>query len=376
MRGHAALLSALPADDIECSVTPLDPSDTVIESLTDTVIFDRTEKEHVPYRQLTFSTTEDDTRYRVVLRRCLLESEDLLESVLGATVVALSLLLVGIIMLNTVLSRWLWRPFHRTLEAARRFRLHTDEMFQPRRSHIDEFDRLNTVLDRMTTRIREDYTNLEQFTANAAHELRTPLTIILAKLEGLLDTGSLSETQQKLVADAYDATTRLSQLNRGLLLLTRIDARHYVERSQVNLSDEIAAQLDQYREFLQMKAIDTNAKLDPPLIVHMNPALATVLISTLLSNAVVHNIPSGSIDICSTGHRLTMVNTGRPLPMDPSLLFERFRKADQSSASLGLGLSIALKICESYGFTLSYESRDTRHTVHVAFVPATPPSSA
>jgi signal transduction histidine kinase len=249
--------------------------------------------------------------------------------------------------------------------------VNTGKRLEEHPSDIDEFKRLTDVLTRMTARINEDYESLKQFTSNAAHELQTPLAVILAKLEGLMNANSLSEPQQKLVGDAYSAANRLNQLNRGLLLLTRIEAGRFGERTEVCLSDEVAGQLEHYREEIAMKGISVTAELEPPLRVPMNQSLATVLVSTLLGNAVVHNVEHGTLDVRTADGCLTIANSGQPLTVDPSSLFERFRKADQSSPSLGLGLSIAHRICEASGFSLTYDCVGTQHTVRVDFTPGT-----
>jgi signal transduction histidine kinase len=372
LHGQLRVLSALPGGDVERSVVPVADSVVAAESLKDTVVYYLPDAEDVPYRQLSYVAREAGRSYRVTLRRCLMESEDLLEGVLVSTVTALALLLVGILALNTLVSRRLWRPFYRTLEAAEQYRVDAAKRLEGPTSGIDEFTRLNDVLARMTERIGEDYESLKQFTSNAAHELQTPLAVILAKLEGLVNADGLDEGQQKLVGDAYRAANKLNQLNRGLLLLTRIEAGRFGERTEVCLSDEVAGQLEHYREAIEMKGIRVTAELAPPLRVPMNQSLATVLVSTLLGNAVVHTVEHGELVVKVAPQRLVISNSGKPLAVDPATLFERFRKADQSSSSLGLGLSIAHRICETHGFAVTYHCVGTRHTVSVDFARGAP----
>ncbi len=367
LRGHLGVLSQLADDDVERSVVQVADLVGAEESLKDTVVYYLPDSEDVPYRQLKYLADEDGVSYQVTLRRCLIESEDLLEGVLTSVVVAMGLLLVGLLALNTLVSRRLWRPFYRTLQTAEQYRVNAANWHAGPPGDIEEFVRLNDVLSQMTARIGEDYESLKQFTANAAHELQTPLAVILAKLEGLVNANDLSEPQQKLVGEAYRAAHRLAQLNRGLLLLARIEAGRFREQASVCLSDEVGAQLAHYREAIEMKGITVTADLEPPVYVPMNQSLATVLVSTLLGNAVVHNVEHGTVKVSTADGCLTIVNSGRPLAVAPTSLFERFRKGDQASSSLGLGLSIAYRICQVHGFSVTYQTEGTQHTVRVGF---------
>ena len=99
----------------------------------------------------------------------------------------------------------------------------------------------------------------------------------------------------------------------------------------------------------------------------MNPVLAEILISNLLSNAVRYNIVDGFIRITTGKNNLSIVNSGTELKSDPSELFERFRKANQAGEGVGLGLYIVRKICDTYGFKASYLYKDSVHEIQINF---------
>src|SRR5690606_31462385 len=97
-----------------------------------------------------------------------------------------------------------------------------------------------------------------------------------------------------------------------------------------------------------------------------SPSLADILVSNLLNNAVKHNLRnSGFIAISVAKNKLTVVNTGLPLTVEPSKLFERFQKQNASTGSLGLGLAIVKKICEISQLGLQYHYDDGLHTISV-----------
>ncbi|MDZ7695018.1 MAG: ATP-binding protein [Balneolaceae bacterium] len=91
----------------------------------------------------------------------------------------------------------------------------------------------------------------------------------------------------------------------------------------------------------------------------MHP-VADILWTNLLQNAIKHNVDEGTINIDLNKERLIISNTGKPLKVNPEDLFKRFKKADQSTSSIGLGLSIVKRIVNQSNFDISY----TNHYFH------------
>ena len=99
----------------------------------------------------------------------------------------------------------------------------------------------------------------------------------------------------------------------------------------------------------------------------MNETLAEILIINLFTNAIKHNNRDGKINIEVTEKFLSISNTGSAPKTDPSAYFERFKKDSDSGESLGLGLSIVLKICETYHFNITYKYEENLHKMTIDF---------
>ena len=209
-----------------------------------------------------------------------------------------------------------------------------------------------------------DYEEIKSFTENASHEIQTPLSIIKSRLE-LLSQSDLSEDQMNTIQSVYEATNRLSKLNQSLILLTKIDNQQFSESEEVNMSILINKHLSNYEELISAKLITIKKNIRDNVKININETLAEILVSNLITNAIKHNIDKGVIEIILTGHQISISNTGIPLQSESSELFERFKKDKVSSESLGLGLSIVKKICERYGFTVTYHYSDLLHTVSI-----------
>src|SRR5208283_3959431 len=94
---------------------------------------------------------------------------------------------------------------------------------------------LNKTLDRMAKRMRRDYVNLKEFNENASHEIQTPLAIIKSKLELLIQSEGLNEEQMGMINSVYESAARMSKLNQGLLLISKIDNNQFHQTEVVNL---------------------------------------------------------------------------------------------------------------------------------------------
>jgi signal transduction histidine kinase len=207
---------------------------------------------------------------------------------------------------------------------------------------------------------------LKEFAENASHEIQTPLSITRGKLELLSET-DLSPEQYRYVNDSQRALKKLSRLSESLSLLTKIDNHEFTDTDEVNMTNLIEESTQSFDEFIKLNGLSVEAELKEDVITRIHPVLADILWTNLFQNAIKHNIEGGSIHIALTEQSLTISNTGKPLQTDPEELFSRFKKGEQNSDSIGLGLSIIKKIADQNNYTVSYQYEEGWHTVEVTF---------
>lgn len=199
--------------------------------------------------------------------------------------------------------------------------------------------------------------------------MQTPMAIINSKLELLIQSEKLSEEQMHLIKPVYEATTRMSKLNQGLLLISKIDNNQFSATENVELEKIIEKNLENFEEIIQMKDIEVTREFTEPVVLRMNKILAEILISNLITNSIKHNVQNGRIEIMLNKKKLRISNTGQPLAIDPRKLFERFRKSDRGGDSVGLGLAIVKEIINFYQFTIEYLVSDSLHSLIIDFSP-------
>ena len=175
----------------------------------------------------------------------------------------------------------------------------------------------------------------------------------------------LTEEQLSHIQTIDHAATKLSRLNHSLLLLTKIENRQFEYDEEIDFKPLIEAQLKELDEFTHLQKITVQNQIDHSKIVRMNPVLADVMLRNLLTNAIRYCSKPGTIQISLEQSQLVIANTGAPLKIRDGQIFDRFKKDQQLSDSLGLGLSIVKKICELYNFQIEYDYQNNYHSFKI-----------
>ncbi len=328
-------------------------------------IFSSEENEWVASREIVFPVHVADKDFKVMISKSQQETDDLIQLILLITFTIVTLLLLVLFIINRFLLNKLWRPFNTTLQQLKQFQLTGNKDLQLENTSINEFADLNNAVSIMSNRVSMDYEALKNFTENASHEIQTPLAIIQSKLELLMQCENLQEEQMGQIQSMQDACNRLSKLNQSLILLTKIDNHQFQEKDLVNLGELLKRQLKNYEELIAVKQITITTTIDDNCELQMNEMMAEILISNLVTNAIKHNTDKGKIEIVLSADQMIVSNTGPDLKTNPAELFERFKKDNPGSASLGLGLSIVKKICGQNNFLVEYNFGDGMHVVHI-----------
>ena len=329
--------------------------------------FDNMEGEEETFRRLDFPVSVNGNIYTATVKKSQQETEDIVRLILMITFCIIIFLLLILFVANRFLLRKLWKPFNNTLAQLKEFNLSGMNKIILQKTDIDEFTELNKTADLLTQKVNSDYESLKSFTENASHEIQTPLAIIKTKLELLSQSEHLDNIQISTIQSLNDATNRLSKLNQSLLLLTKIENRQFIKTENINISLILDGYIENFEELAEAKKIAIIKNIEKNSLVEMNESLASILISNIIINAIKHNHNNGKIEIELVGNSLTIRNTGEIPEKDTSEFFERFKKHSASNDSLGLGLSIVKKICETYGFPVSYRYERDMHIVTVQF---------
>jgi two-component system, OmpR family, sensor histidine kinase VanS len=246
----------------------------------------------------------------------------------------------------------------------------------------DEYRELADAFDTMLARLEAHVAEQRRFAANASHELRTPLAVSKA----LLDVARTDPTHDtgEVIARLHTVNTRAIDLTEALLLLSRAGQRSFT-REHVDLSliaEEATETLLPLAERHGV-TVETSGDLTPTL---GSPTLLLQLITNLVHNAIVHNLPEhGTVRVTTSGRPravvLTVENTGEQVsPRLASTLTEPFQRGTErvhtDHAGVGLGLAIVKTITHAHDGTLTLTPRPAGGLRVAVELPAASPHTA
>ncbi len=208
----------------------------------------------------------------------------------------------------------------------------------------------NGYVNRIKTLIERE----REFSANASHELRTPLTIVKAATESLLLRPNLPEDLKQKLRRIERAANEMSERLQVLLILSREPDASQEGVETTDLVQLLEQLLDDY-ETLRPPAVSVVEQIFSRPLIRAPRAMLSIVLSNVIKNAF-SNTEQGTIRLEVTDRSLKITDTGKGIPPNNlQHIFERGYK-DRSSRGLGLGLSLAQRICRYYHWQLSIDS--------------------
>jgi two-component system sensor histidine kinase VanS len=289
---------------------------------------------------------------------------DLIRAFVPRAVEALAFLLVFGLLGGWILAGRMLAPLTRIADAARMAAngslSHRIRMEGP----CDEFRELADVFDTMLDQLESHVAEQQRFAANASHELRTPLAISQTLLE--VARNDPTRDQSELIERLHTVNRRAIELTEALLLLSRGDRRSFTsEPVDLSLLAEEAAET--LLPLAEQRRITVGVTGEAARTVG-SAALLLRMVTNLVQNAIVHNLPDGGTVTVHTGTQhgesvLRVENTGRPLPAAlVATLTEPFQRGTErirtdEHAGVGLGLAIVHSIVRAHDGTLDLAPR-------------------
>lgn len=366
----ASTLILKPARIEQKLYQPTDES-LVEEGFRDTILFNYETRTFTPYRQLSFKVNYQNQEHIITLNQPTIVSNDLFYAIVSSLLILLILLIVLTYVIEHLLKREIWKPMQLNIEELHKYDLKGDSKLTLKESGILEFDEIYNMITRMVEKINQDYNNSRFFIEDASHEMQTPLSIIKSKTDLLLQDESIlqSDDNKKSIQAITRSVSRLSKLNKSLLLITKINNNQFEEKKDVKLDIQLQLHLEDLEELFEVKALQINKNIQP-CDLQIDPHLIEILLSNLLSNAIRHNVQGGRIDIFLNQECLRISNACNPPKDDKADLFNRMAFHQKAKDSLGLGLNIVKSIADNNNFKTEYcYHNQTYFTIKIIFNP-------
>ena len=323
-------------------------------------------KETEPARVLTkIFHDEYGTAYKVVVSIPTFERDDIIKAILFYLAILYAVLVLTILVVTVLVFKYSMKPLYSLLKWLDGYRPGSGTADFPDEESVLEFKKLTKAARETIERAENHLERQKQFIGNASHELQTPLAVLGNRIEWMMDNTSLTEEQFAELSKMRQSVHRLVRLNRTLLLLSKIDSGHFLDKSDVDIVPLIDNELELYQEIFAEKGITCNVKVPARFVVQIDEMLATTMVGNLIKNAFVHSPAGGRVDIVIAHGSFSVSNSGDEA-LDESRLFDRFYTSGKTG-STGLGLALVKSIAGCYDFALQYRFAGGKHCFVVGF---------
>ncbi|MBR2023326.1 MAG: HAMP domain-containing histidine kinase [Clostridia bacterium] len=206
---------------------------------------------------------------------------------------------------------------------------------------IESFNRLAEELSAVET-LRCD------FIANVSHEMKTPLAV-MQNYASLMANSDLTEEQRKEYAQGIvSGAKRMSSMMSNILKLSRLENQQTpLVVKRFNVSAQLCACLLQYENVWERKGIEIVTDIPDDVQMEGDEELLSHVWNNLFSNAFKFTKDGGRVEITlqSTQDAVCVKVADTGIGMSPEVgarIFEKFYQGDESRATQGNGLGLAL----------------------------------
>lgn len=207
----------------------------------------------------------------------------------------------------------------------------------------------------------------EEFMAILGHDLRNPVAAFGAGVRQL-DKEPFTGRGREILVLMRASLHRMNELIDNMMLhaKSRLGGGIAVTAlPDVPLAETLHQVVEEIRVTAPEKEIHLNVELERP--VSCDPDRIGQAVSNLLSNAFMHGAPGTPVQLTiRSGEEeayIEVKNEGEPIPPEvQKTLFEPFRRGNETSEGLGLGLHIASSIAKAHGGRLSVLSENNTTT--------------
>jgi two-component system, OmpR family, sensor histidine kinase QseC len=255
--------------------------------------------------------------------------------------------LAFLLLASSLAATYAMRPIVALANRIRSLKPEAFETLSPRTAY-SELEPVVAAINARTDALKRQLDVERQFFSNAAHELRTPLAVIHAQAHGVA-RASNTEDRSERVSELQRGVDRAARSLARMLQLARLDAAAPpMEKTRLSVRD-VAADCIAFhapRAFANGQTLSLN-EAENAYVFGNRDDLVTIL-DNLLENAI--NYAGAGTDVLVTlkvnaqhGIELSVCDNGPGFSADDhAIVFERFRRGNQSHNVEGSGLGLAI----------------------------------
>lgn len=210
------------------------------------------------------------------------------------------------------------------------------------------FNRVIECFNRMAEELSGIESLRSDFVANVSHEIKTPLSVI-QNYAVLMSQKNLSEEKRAEYARTVIETTRkLTDMISNILRLNKLENQQiFPEFKPYDLGEQLRECLLGFEDVWEEKNIEIKADIEDEVTVRSDRDMMSLVWNNLISNALKFTESGGTVSVSLSAEdgmaSVDVKDTGCGIPADTgNRIFDKFYQCDESHASGGNGLGLAL----------------------------------
>ncbi|HLA32987.1 MAG TPA: HAMP domain-containing sensor histidine kinase [Pseudomonas sp.] len=308
-----------------------------------------------------YSLNINDQRYLVVKEQHEFEARE--KTLFNVVLAGFLLTVIGSLGLGLVMARKVMAPVSRLAQQVRhRDQLHSLAPPLAPEYPDDEVGQLAAAFDSTLGQVRQSLERERLFTSDVSHELRTPLMVISTSCELLAET-PLTPRQREQIERIGRASEEMRELVQTFLQLARDKANQASFVANSSLATVAQEQASRWGKLLADKGLDFQCSAEGQDNGLYNPTFLGTVMANLLRNAL-HYTEQGYVHLVLEAGGFRVEDSGAGIPVEQhEQIFQPFVRGTQARGEgLGLGLSLAKRICAKQGWTISVHNLATDGT--------------
>ncbi|CAN5166922.1 hypothetical protein BH09BAC3_BH09BAC3_31220 [soil metagenome] len=278
-----------------------------------------------------------------------------------------SLIFAGILVLMA--TGLMLKPLQRIINVAERINASNSIERVPVPTSEDESRKLAETLNAMLSRIESTIKNQINFFASATHELKTPLAVMQTELSVSINKTRDSEVKKILESQLMEVQ-RLDRIIHDFLLMSQLKSDSLSLRKKEEQPEEVI-----YAAIKQLKHLseDRSTQIQVMLEGEENQSIdldfdkMQTVFTNLIENAVKYSPVNSVVRVVINGPRVSIYNTTITPVTNIESLTNEFKKSEELSAGLGMGLWLCDQIINLHHAELTLSFNDPVFLAKVDF---------
>lgn len=296
--------------------------------------------------------------------------------IISLSIILFALGLVGIVVINRVISREIivFSNFFQKasksyvlidddevyLQGFRKMVTYINSMVKEIHKRKGELEELNLSLEQKVTQKTKDLNNLvekqDRFIKHSIHEINTPLAVIITNL----DIAKIKIEENKYLSKIEAATKMIGTIYDDLSYMVKKD-RFVYEKENFNFCQFLTSRVDFFQEIAFGNQLEIVTEIEKELYIYFNEVELQRIIDNNLSNAIKYAKKNSYVIVelkkLKTQISLKFITKSSKIE-DTKSIFEPFHQAGEKQEGFGLGLEIVASICKKNGVQIDVTSDD------------------